>query len=399
MAKATNILYLEQLFAREAHELYQDETLLAEAFDLARKGASNPMLAELFERARRDTLDLASAIKEHLHGQPAKANRSALRGILEEGNRRVQGLGDHHLVDAELIATMQRLLGYQLAGYENVANYARMLREDSLESVIERAIMHKRQTAKRLSQIALHQVHWRANWWAPEHTSAWDRVKTAFRRDWEQTKARVGASTPPPGGQDAGDTMAQITGRQEVLPVTNFEADEPAFRYGYGAAQHYRDREWGPGIESELRSNYGGIWDDSTRDHVRAGWLYARPGEEEPRRSISLPADEAEFDHRVGERELTMREQRLREEEHLRAEERLREEHLREQEIREARLREEAELELRDDRLASDRLAEARLREGGSDLRSRALSLEPQHGAPARADFERTELSARERRR
>ncbi len=397
MAKATHIIYLEQLFAREAHELYQDETLLAEAFDLARKHASNPMLAELFERARRDTLDLASAIKEHLHGQPGKGHRSALRGILEEGNRRAQNLGDHHLVDAELIATMQRLLGYQLAGYENVANFARMLREDSLESVIERAIMHKRQTAKRLSQVALHQVHWRANWWAPEHTSAWDRVKTAFRRDWEQTKAHVGGATPPPGGQDASDTMAQITGRQEVAPAASFEADEPAFRYGYGAAQHYRDRDWGPGIEGELRSNYGGIWDETTREHVRAGWFYARPGEEENhRRSISLPANDAEYDRRIGDRELSLREQQLREEEHLRAEERLREEHLREREIRDARLREEAELELRDDRLAHDRMAEARLREGGSDLRQRAFEHDRQRDALHRDDLERRQFEHRE---
>lgn len=400
MAKATNIIYLEQLFAREAHELYQDETLLAEAFDLARKSAGNPMLAELFERARRDTLDISSSIKEHLHGQPAKAHRSALRGILEEGNRRAQSLGDHHLVDAELIATMQRLLGYQLAGYENVANFARMLREDSLESIIERAIMHKRQTAKRLSQVALHQVHWRANWWAPEHTSAWDRVKTAFRRDWEQTKARIGAAPPPAGGQEAGDTMAQITGRQDVAPVANFEADEPAFRYGYGAAQHYRDREWGPGVEGELRSNYGGIWDETTRDHVRSGWFYARPGEEENnRRSISLPANDTDMDHRIGDRELSMREQRLREEEHMRGEDRLREERLREQEIRDARLREEAELELRDDRLSHDRMAEARLREGGSDLRHHEIREERMQAARRQEELELREIRAdRERR-
>lgn len=283
MAKAANILYLQQLFSREAHDLYQDEQLLIEAFELFRQAASNPMLGELFERARRETIDISHAIKEHLEGEPlTKGRRPALRGILEEGQQRAHQLGDSHLVDAELIATMQRLLGYQLAGYENVANFSRILREDAMRDTVERAIEQKRRTVKKLSNVALHQVHWRATWWAPEHTSSWDRVKAAFRRDWEQTKAHVGAAPPPPGGQEAGDTLAQITGKQEVTATDPFEADEPAFRYGYGAAHHYRDRHWDHHMEDELRHNYGGMWDED-RDRVRSGWEYARPPADKPR--------------------------------------------------------------------------------------------------------------------
>lgn len=285
MAKATNnILYLQQLFSREAHDLYQDEKLLIEAFELFRQAASNPMLGELFERARRETIDISHAIKEHLEGEPlTKARRPALRGILEEGQQRAHQLGDSHLVDAELIATMQRLLGYQLAGYENVANFSRILRQDAMRDTAERAIEQKRRTVKKLSNVALHQVHWRATWWAPEHTSSWDRVKAAFRRDWEQTKARIGAAPPPAGGQDVGDTLAQMTGKQEVVTTDDaFEVDEPAFRYGYGAAHHYRDRHWNRDMEDELRHNYGGMWDED-RDRVRAGWEYARPAADKPR--------------------------------------------------------------------------------------------------------------------
>ncbi len=275
MAKTTNILYLEQLFHREAHEMYQDENLLAEAFELFRKAANNPLLGEHFERARRQSHDIASAIKEHLHGDVGSARRSALRGILEDGQKRATSLGDHHLVDAELIATMQRLLGYQLAGYQNVANFARMLREDTLEAVLVRAVQQKRVTSEQLSQVALHQVHWRANWWAPEHTSSWERVKAAFRRDWEQTKSRFRRDEGPNPEQTAGETLAQMSGQDPV-----FEADEPAFRYGYGAAHYYRDRDWNDELEGELRANYGGMWEPA-RDNIRAGWDYARPGAQE----------------------------------------------------------------------------------------------------------------------
>ena len=36
------------------------------------------------------------------------------------------------------------------------------------------------------------------NWWSKEYDSAWDRVKAAFRRDWEQTKHDFGGDAPDP---------------------------------------------------------------------------------------------------------------------------------------------------------------------------------------------------------
>ena len=29
---------------------------------------------------------------------------------------------------------------------------------------------------------------WQPAWWKEEHAGAWDRVKEAMRRDWEQTR-------------------------------------------------------------------------------------------------------------------------------------------------------------------------------------------------------------------
>ncbi len=34
----------------------------------------------------------------------------------------------------------------------------------------------------------------RPQWWTDQHTSTWDRVKEALRRDWEQTKADLSSS-------------------------------------------------------------------------------------------------------------------------------------------------------------------------------------------------------------
>lgn len=119
-------------------------------------------------------------------------------------------------------------------------------------------------------------------WWTDEHTSSWDRVKEAFRRDWEQTKHDFGA-----GGkdlkQDVPDTLAQAAGTRSVPPPTqpNYEADEPAARFGYGARRYYGDRypRWNSDLETRLRQDWDASMSDADwerhRSLVRRGWDYS----------------------------------------------------------------------------------------------------------------------------
>lgn len=60
----------------------------------------------------------------------------------------------------------------------------------------------------------------RPSWWTDQHTSSWDRVKEAFRRDWEQTKADLsGQKSGRDINQDVGDTIKQAAGKQPIPPL------------------------------------------------------------------------------------------------------------------------------------------------------------------------------------
>ena len=52
-------------------------------------------------------------------------------------------------------------------------------------------------------------------WWTDKHTSAWDRVRDAFQRDWEQTKADF-SSTGKDLKQSAADTAKQMLGSEPI---------------------------------------------------------------------------------------------------------------------------------------------------------------------------------------
>lgn len=119
-------------------------------------------------------------------------------------------------------------------------------------------------------------THPQPKWWSRDYDSAWDRVKAAFRRDWEQTKHDFGGKAPDLN-QDVDDTVGQAAGTRPIPPgkAPNFDESEAAYRFGYGAHRYFHARhpEWNDELEDELRADWSGDWDKS-RTAIRRGWEY-----------------------------------------------------------------------------------------------------------------------------
>ncbi|HVY61193.1 MAG TPA: hypothetical protein VHF22_06035 [Planctomycetota bacterium] len=123
-------------------------------------------------------------------------------------------------------------------------------------------------------------------WWSNEYDSGWDRVKEAFRRDWEQTKNDLSFGKAGKDlNQDVPDTVKQAAGSKPVPPgnAPNVDEDwarnEPAFRYGFGARTYYKDfGTWNGDLETRLKTEYTGLgrsWEQD-RDLIRHGYDYRR---------------------------------------------------------------------------------------------------------------------------
>ncbi len=136
--------------------------------------------------------------------------------------------------------------------------------------------------------------HWHPTWQKPEHTMSWDRVKEAFRRDWQQTEHDFHM-----GGhelnQKAGDTFKQATGKDDIPNINDanpprvigeltgeWERVEPKLEYGYAARQQFGARPWDEGIETDLKTAWESetnkqaktdTW-DSVKHYVRRGYDY-----------------------------------------------------------------------------------------------------------------------------
>lgn len=129
--------------------------------------------------------------------------------------------------------------------------------------------------------------NWKPSWWKDEtHGSAWDRVREAMSRDWQQTKHDLHM-----GGhelnQSAKDTVKQMSGKEEIRAdqpnppkvIGSFDDVEMPLGYGYGAQTQYPHKRFDD-VEQSLRSDWdqtktGKNWDD-VRDYVRRGYEYDR---------------------------------------------------------------------------------------------------------------------------
>ncbi len=118
-------------------------------------------------------------------------------------------------------------------------------------------------------------------WWGQEHESAWDRVKAAFKRDWDQTKHDFGGNEPDTD-QDVDDTVKQAAGKQPIPPrgSPTYEELEDAYRFGYGARRHYGKSfsAWDQNLEATLKRDWRQTYTDrdwlNNREAIHKGWDY-----------------------------------------------------------------------------------------------------------------------------
>ena len=131
-------------------------------------------------------------------------------------------------------------------------------------------------------------MKWQPAWWNEGHASAWDRVKEAMKRDWEQTKQDMHVKGGHELNQGVADTVKQAAGKEALPPIDranppkvigDWNEIELPIEYGYSARTHYKGHTaWSSDVEDTLRNEWtsasdktGRAWED-VRDHVRRGF-------------------------------------------------------------------------------------------------------------------------------
>jgi len=118
-------------------------------------------------------------------------------------------------------------------------------------------------------------------WWNQQNESSWERVKAAFKRDWDQTKHDFGGNEPDTD-QDVDDTVKQAAGKQRIPArgQPTYEETKDAYRFGYGARSQYGSqyKHWDDRLASRLEADWRETYADRDwaryRESIRRGWDY-----------------------------------------------------------------------------------------------------------------------------
>jgi hypothetical protein len=134
---------------------------------------------------------------------------------------------------------------------------------------------------------------WHPSWWNESHESAWERVKEAIRRDWEQTKHDLDLKGGHQLNQGVTDTLKQAANKQPIPDndrpnppkvIGSWDDAELPMGYGYSARHRFGTEHpsWDDRVEQSLRAEWElgkhtthHAW-DSVKGWVRRGYEYDR---------------------------------------------------------------------------------------------------------------------------
>lgn len=154
MSKTTN---LEELLIDELKDLYSAETQLTKALPKMAKAATDENLRAGFEKHLEQTREHIARLDramELLEASPKGKTCKAMKGLIAEGEEKINEDASDAVKDAALIGAAQKVEHYEIAGYGTVRTYAELLGEEEVVELLQETLDEEAETDRQLTQLA-----------------------------------------------------------------------------------------------------------------------------------------------------------------------------------------------------------------------------------------------------
>lgn len=148
---------LQQLFVKELHDLYDAENQITEALPKMIASAT----ARELQCALGEHLDVTReqiARLERVFGLiQQKASRETCRGIkgiISEGSDLLSTGGERGVIDAGIVAAVQKMEHYEIAAYGTVRSYAELLGFREISQLLQQTLDEEKAADSTLNNIA-----------------------------------------------------------------------------------------------------------------------------------------------------------------------------------------------------------------------------------------------------
>jgi ferritin-like metal-binding protein YciE len=148
---------IQDLFVEELKDLYSAEKQITKSLPKLAKASTTTELKSAFESHLRETMvqiERLDRVFEILGKSPRGKTCNGMKGVLEEGAEVIEEMDKGQVRDVALISAAQRVEHYEMAGYGCVREYAMLLGQQEIVTLLESTLTEEKAADKKLGDIA-----------------------------------------------------------------------------------------------------------------------------------------------------------------------------------------------------------------------------------------------------
>jgi ferritin-like metal-binding protein YciE len=148
---------LHELFVDELKDIYDAEKQLTKALPKMAKAAESEELRAAFEEHLEITRMQVNRLEEVFKslGMAARGKTcEGMKGLIEEGQEKMQELEQGATLDAALIASAQKVEHYEIASYGTLATFAEIMGHQDAKDLLGQTLDEEKEADERLTQVA-----------------------------------------------------------------------------------------------------------------------------------------------------------------------------------------------------------------------------------------------------
>lgn len=148
---------IEELLIDELKDLYSAEKQIVKTLPRLARATTSPELKTAFETHLQETMGQVERLErafQILGKSPRGKMCAGMKGVLEEGAEILDETEKGLVRDTALITAAQRVEHYEMAGYGCVREFAKLLGEDEIASLLDETLKEEKAADRKLGEVA-----------------------------------------------------------------------------------------------------------------------------------------------------------------------------------------------------------------------------------------------------
>jgi ferritin-like metal-binding protein YciE len=149
---------LKDLFLDEVADMYDAETRISKALPKLAKAATSSELKDALLKHQKETLGHIENLKRVFEAFDEKAKGKECKatvGLLKEGDEIAEENEGEPTIDAGVISACQKVEHYEIASYESLIEWAKLLENDDAVSALEQNLEEEKNASETLKELAV----------------------------------------------------------------------------------------------------------------------------------------------------------------------------------------------------------------------------------------------------